>query len=140
MNLISSSLASNRFYEIVLYPQAGILGIGWHQPPSSPEYEKGTAALLEAIQIYKVKKLYSDNSRRGNPMPQDLVWLAHQVVPFLCEETIKQLAVIVPENPLHARNLECCLMTAPACYDLQFFQCPQEALSWLQAPTSALKQ
>jgi hypothetical protein len=135
MNLIATPLASNRFYEIVLYPRAGILGIGWHQPPSSAEYQNGSLVLLEAIHLYQAKKIYSDNTRRGNPMPQDLVWLTHHVVPFFCEQAVQQLAVIVPENPIHARNLECCLMTAPGCYDLQFFQCPKEAVSWLRTPT-----
>ena len=140
MNLVQIPLANSRFYEIALYPQAGILGLAWLQPPNSTEYQKGTSVLLEALHHHHIKKLISDNSRRGNPMPEDLIWMTHQVVPSLCEEELQQLALIVPEDPDYARNLEFSLMTSKACFDLQFFQCQIDALAWLQAPTGAFKE
>ncbi|WP_156180366.1 hypothetical protein [Rufibacter radiotolerans] len=140
MNLIPVPLAINRFYEIVLYPQAGILGLAWQQPPSPSEYQRGTAALLEAVHQHHAKKLLSDNSRRGNPMPQDLVWMTHEVVPFLCDQAVQQLALVVPEDPSHARNLEGSLMTSKACYELQFFQCHQEALAWLSSSSGEVQE
>ncbi|MFC6999008.1 hypothetical protein [Rufibacter roseus] len=95
----------------------------------------GHLGFLKLLHEYRVKKVILDSSKRGNPTPQDLIWLSHQVAPILCDEEVRQLAVVVPKDPNHARNLECCLMTSEVCYELQFFYASQDALEWLISPS-----
>ncbi|WP_181304000.1 hypothetical protein [Rufibacter sp. XAAS-G3-1] len=119
------------WYEISYFAASRILQLTWATPPSQEEYKAGTQAFLETVQQHKPKKLISDNSKRGNPLPQDLLWLTHKVIPVLCQENVEQLAMVVPHDPHHARSLECCLMTSGGCYDLQFFHSTADAFDWL---------
>ncbi|WP_207431894.1 hypothetical protein [Sabulibacter ruber] len=132
-------LQQTSLYEITLFSYDHILQLTWNQPPSTLEYQNGSLAFLELVRELHIKRLISDCSKRGNPTPQDLLWLSHQVVPFLCEHEIQQLALVVPEDPHHARNLESCLMTSQVCYDLQFFHAPTDALDWIRHSPSPFR-
>ncbi|WP_205499927.1 hypothetical protein [Rufibacter psychrotolerans] len=125
-------LSKTNCYEISLYPTEQILQLTWTCTPTVQEYQRGTIYFLELMRHYQAKKLISDCSKRGNPTPPDLLWLSHHVVPALCEERVLQLALVVPHNPHHARNLESCLITSQMCYELQFFHSAQDALDWMR--------
>ncbi|GGK86520.1 hypothetical protein ACD591_18125 [Rufibacter glacialis] len=127
----ASLLQHTSLYELNLYPLEQILQLTWLQPPSSKEYETGTLALLETLKQHPLKKLVVDCSNRGNPAPQDLLWLTHRVFPFFCAMEVKYLALVVPQNPDHARNLESCIMTAQVTFLLQFFHTTKDATKWL---------
>ncbi|ALI99999.1 hypothetical protein [Rufibacter tibetensis] len=94
---------------------------------------------LKQVHLHQAKKILVDSSQRGDSAPQDLLWLTHQVVPILCDEEVQQLALVVPHNPHHARNLESCLMTSEVCYDLQFFHASADALDWLRCYAGTFK-
>ncbi|MGV3538415.1 MAG: hypothetical protein ACO1OQ_01305 [Rufibacter sp.] len=129
----ATPLERNQLYEIAIYKIQPILQLTWLQVPTPNQYQEATKRYLEYMERHRIKKLLSDSRLRGNPLPEELLWITHQVVPQLCEENIKQLAVVVPNDPNHARELECCLMTGEICYDLQFFHSPNDALDWLLA-------
>ncbi|MFB9864568.1 hypothetical protein EFA69_05070 [Rufibacter immobilis] len=129
-------LQHTALYEITLHTLDQILKLNWVKPPSTADYRSGTLLFLDMIRQYNIKKIMSDNTHRGYPSPLELLWLSHRIIPVLCQTEVQQLAVVVPQDPNHARTLECCLMTSEVCYELQFFYTAADALDWLRKTPS----
>ncbi|WP_192820240.1 hypothetical protein [Rufibacter sp. LB8] len=138
MNRHATTLLKSNCYEIVLFPQWLILQMNWLGNPSSVQYREGSQRFIGFLEKYHCKKLLSDSTKRGTPLPQDMLWITHYLVPNLCQEGVEQLALVVPNNPNHARELELCLMTGAVCYQLQFFHSTAEAFDWLKSDQNHL--
>ncbi|MBA9079203.1 MULTISPECIES: hypothetical protein [Rufibacter] len=140
MNKGPITLEQNQQYQVQLFPQDHILMHTWVQAPSSREYQEGYRRYLDFIGQYRIKKIVSDSRARGYSLPEDHLWITHYLVPNLCDKDIRQLALVVPEDPNHARELESCLMTGDACYELKFFHTTADALDWLRSSSSSFPQ